>query len=63
MQQVRSAISQRVRKRIEEIFGWCKTVGRLARTRLIGRWKITQEVLLTVSAYNLVRLVRLEARP
>ncbi len=63
MKQVRYAISQRVRKRIEEVFGWCKTVGRVARTRLVGRWKITQEVLLTLSAYNLVRLVRLEARP
>lgn len=63
MRQTRYRISQRIRKRIEEIFGWCKTVGRLARTRLVGRWKITQEVLLTVSAYNLVRLVRLEARP
>ena len=63
MQQARYAISQRIRKRIEEIFGWCKTVGRLARTRLVGRWKIAQEVLLTMSAYNLVRLVRLEARP
>jgi hypothetical protein len=56
------AVSQRIRKRVEEIFGWCKTVGRLARTRLVGRWKITQEVLLTLSAYNLVRLVTLEAR-
>jgi transposase len=56
------AVSQRIRKRIEEIFGWCKTVGRLARTRLVGRWKIAQEVLVTLSAYNLVRLVTLEAR-
>lgn len=63
MRQVRYAISQRIRKRIEEIFGWCKTVGRLARTRFVGQWKIAQEVLLTVSAYNLVRLTRLEARP
>jgi len=61
MRQMRYRVSQRVRKRVEEIFGWCKTVGRLARTRLVGRWKIAQEVLLTVSAYNLVRLARLEA--
>jgi hypothetical protein len=63
MRQVRDGISHRVRKRIEEIFGGCKTVGRLARTRLVGRWKIAPEVLRTVSAYNLVRFVRLEARP
>ncbi len=55
--------SQRIRKRIEEIFGWCKTVGRLARTRFVGRWKMTQEVLVTLSAYNLVRLTTREARP
>ena len=62
MQQAHYQVSQRIRKRIEEIFGWCKTVGRLARTRLVGRWKIAQEVLVTVSAYNLLRLVRLESR-
>jgi transposase len=61
MRQARYRVSQRLRKRVEEIFGWCKTVGRLARTRFVGRWKIAQEVLVTVSAYNLVRLVRLEA--
>ncbi len=62
MRQVRYGLSQRIRKRIEEIFGWGKTIGRLARTRLVGRWKITQEVLLTMTAYNLLRLVHLEAR-
>jgi transposase len=62
MRQARYRVSQRIRKRVEEIFGWCKTVGRLARTRFVGRWKIAQEVLVTVSAYNLVRLVRLETR-
>jgi transposase len=53
------AISQRVRKRVEEIFGWMKTVGDLARTRFVGRWKILQEMLVTGAAYNLLRLVRL----
>jgi transposase len=53
-------ISQRIRKRAEEIFGWCKTIGQMARTRLVGRWKIAQEMLITVSAYNLLRLARLE---
>lgn len=52
--------SQRIRKRVEEIFGWCKTVGRMARTHFVGRWKITQEMLITGAAYNLLRLARLE---
>jgi len=53
--------SQRIRKRVEEIFGWFKTVGGLARARLVGRWKIAQEMLMTGAAYNLLRLARLEA--
>jgi transposase len=61
MQQARYRVSQRIRKRVEEIIGWCKTVGGLARARLVGRWKIAQEVLVSVSAYNLVRLARLES--
>jgi transposase len=54
-------ISQRARKRVEQIFGWFKTVGGMARTRFVGRWKILQEMLVTAAAYNLLRLARLEA--
>jgi transposase len=54
------AISQRIRKRVEEIIGWLKTVGGLARARLVGRWKIAQTALATAAAYNLLRIVRLE---
>ena len=54
-------LSQRARKKIEEGFGWCKTVGGLARTRLVGRWKITQQLDLTAAAYNLVRMRKLLA--
>ncbi|HUW99522.1 MAG TPA: IS5 family transposase [Phycisphaerae bacterium] len=57
------AISQRLRKRVEEIFGWMKTVGDLARTRFVGRWKIRLEMLVTGAAYNLLRLVRLAPPP
>ena len=32
--------AQRLRKVIEEVIGWLKTVGRLAQARLVGRWKI-----------------------
>jgi len=56
-------LSQRVRKRTEEIFGWLKAVAGLARTRFVGRWKTLQEVLLTGAAYNLLRMARLEAVP
>ena len=34
--QVGYAISQRVRKRVEEVFGWIKTVGNFRKTRFIG---------------------------
>ena len=53
--------SQRARKKIEEGFGWCKTIGGLARTRLVGRWKITQQLELSAAAYNLVRMRKLLA--
>lgn len=32
-------VAQRVRKRVEEIIGWSKTVGGLRRTRFVGRWR------------------------
>jgi len=51
--------AQRVRKRVEEIIGWCKTTGRMARTRFVGRWKIALQTLSTAAAYNLLRLARL----
>ena len=51
--------SQRIRKRIEEIFGWCKMVGGLSRARFVGRWKIKLQSQITAAAYNLLRLARL----
>ena len=53
------AISQRVRKRVEELIGWCKMVGGLARAWFIGRWKIRQQSEATAAAYNLLRMARL----
>jgi transposase len=61
MASVGYAISQKLRKRVEEIFGWCKTIGGLARSRLVGRWKIAQEALVVAAAYNLLRMTRLQA--
>ena len=52
-------VSQRVRKRIEEIFGWCKMIGGLGRARFVGRWKIKLQSEITGAAYNLLRLARL----
>jgi transposase len=53
------AISQRVRKRVEEIFGWTKTVGGGRKLRYIGREKNKAWALLTAAAYNLVRISNL----
>ncbi len=55
-------ISQRIRKRVEETFGWTKTIGGLERSRHVGRWKIYQQVLVVNAAYNLLRIAGLEAR-
>ena len=59
MRQLGWALSQRIRKRVEEIVGWMKTVGGVARTRHVGRWKIAQVATLVGAAYNLIRLARL----
>jgi transposase len=53
--------SQRIRKRVEETFGWTKTIGGFRRSRHVGRWKIYQQALLVNAAYNLLRMARLEA--
>ena len=50
------AASQRFRKRIEECFGWAKTVGGLRKSRFVGREKLDFQFVLTMAAYNLVRM-------
>ena len=57
------ALSQRVRKRVEEIFGWMKTVGggRKLRYRGVRRNQLWFEF--TAVAYNLVRLAKLLTLP
>ena len=49
-------ISQRTRKRIEECFGWLKTVAGLRKTRLIGRAQLAGQTFLAFATYNLVRM-------
>lgn len=51
--------SLKIRKRIEEIFGWAKTVGGLRKTRFVGRAKVGAQVLMTFAAYNLTRMAAL----
>ena len=52
-------ISQRIRKRVEEIFGWMKTVGGFRRTRFLGLERTGLAGYLVAAAYNLVRITRL----
>lgn len=59
MKTVGYRLSQRVRKRAEQIFGWSKTVAGLARTRFIGHVRIESSALIVGAAYNLLRMVRL----
>jgi hypothetical protein len=49
------AKSQRIRKRIEEAFGWIKTVAGLRQTKFRGRAKVAWVFTFAVAAYNLVR--------
>lgn len=53
------AISLKIRKRIEEGFGWMKTVGRLRKTMHRGIEKIAWHLDLHAAAYNLVRMKNL----
>jgi transposase len=55
------AISQRIRKRIEEVFGWGKEVGRMRRTRFRGLPRVGLSFGFTALAYNLTRLPKLLA--
>jgi hypothetical protein len=55
------AISQRARKRIEEVFGWMKTVGGLRKLRHGGGGLVNWQFLLAAAAYNMVRMRTLEA--
>lgn len=57
------ATSQRIRKRVEEIFGWGKTVGGLHKSRFIGLAKNRLNGFLVAASYNLVRLARLLPLP
>jgi len=53
-------VSQRIRKRVEEIFGWIKTVGGLRRSRYRGRERTQAWGFFVAGTYNLLRMARLE---
>jgi hypothetical protein len=52
-------VSQVIRKRVEEIFGWGKSVAGLRRTKLKGRRRTWDGSYLIMAAYNLTRMIRL----
>jgi transposase len=56
-------VSQRIRKRIEEGFGWMKTVGGMRKTRYRGREKVAWAFTIAAAAYNLIRLPKLLEAP
>ncbi len=55
------AVSQRIRKRIEEAFGWIKTIAGQDKTKLRGRDRVGWAFTFAAAAYNLVRLPKLLA--
>jgi Transposase DDE domain len=55
------AISQRLRKRIEEGFGWTKTVAGLAQVKVRGLDKVRAAFVFAIAAYDIVRLPKLLA--
>jgi transposase len=57
------AVSQRKRKRIEECFGWMKTVALLRKVRHRGIFKVGWVFTFAAAAYNLVRMRNLAVRP
>ena len=57
------AVSQRTRKRIEEVFGWMKTIGLLRKLRHRGGARVDWMFTFTAAVYNLVRMRSLLAAP
>ena len=53
------AISQRCRKRIEEVFGWAKSSAGFAKVKLRGRARVNAVFTIGLAAYNLIRLPKL----
>jgi transposase len=56
-------VSMRIRKRIEEPFGWIKTIGGGRKLRYIGRQRNRAWFKITAAVYNLIRITALDTRP
>jgi hypothetical protein len=54
-------VSQRKRKRIEEIFGWLKTIAGLRQSKFRGLERVGMSFTFALTAYNLIRMPRLLA--
>ena len=54
------SLSLRGRKRVEEIFGWLKTVGTLHKLKHRGRERVGWIFTLATAAYNMVRMRNIE---
>jgi len=55
-------LSQKTRKKVEQVFGWLKQPGGLRKVRHVGRWKIQQVAYLWAAAYNLLRMANLQLK-
>jgi hypothetical protein len=55
------SISQRIRKRVEEVFGWMKKIGLMRETRHKGVGRVGWMFIFAAAAYNLVRMRNLAA--
>ena len=50
------SVSQKIRKRIEEIFGWAKTVGGMRKMRVVGQLNTEGYLLYALAAFDMVRM-------
>jgi hypothetical protein len=53
-------VSQRCRKKVEEIFGWVKTIAGMRKTKYRGSDRVGWMFTLTAAAYNLIRMRNLQ---
>ena len=54
-------LGQRIRKRVEEIGGWIKTIGGFRKTRFKGILRTQLAGWFVGAAYNLLRMAKLKA--
>ena len=56
-------VSQRKRKRVEQVFGWLKVVGMMRKTRHRGLRRVGWMFVFSLAAHNLVRMRNLTTQP